>query len=137
MLNKIYKAGFILGFITLPLLVKAQEPLGGTYRFFFQANNIVSNYLVPIAFTLALLVFFWGIVKYIWGEGHGKDDGRKIMIWGVIALFVMSSIWGIIYFLRREVGIGDQPYMPIPTIGGDSSSGPTGKAGDGYTDPIK
>lgn len=76
------------------------------------AKNFITLYLIPIAFTLALLFFFWGVAKYIWSEGQSKEDGRKIMIWGIVALFVMSSVWGIIAFIQNDLLGG-----PVNTAG--------------------
>ncbi len=58
---------------------------------------------------LALLVFFWGIAVFIFrGDSEGnKERGRNIMIWGVIALFVMISVWGIIDLVQRDLGIDE------------------------------
>lgn len=59
------------------------------------------NVLIPILVGLALLGFFWGIFRY--GFAANSDDGRaearRIMIWGLIGLFVMVSIWGILRIL--------------------------------------
>lgn len=126
MLNKIYFSFFLVAF---PVFVFA-ENLTKTSGLLGSLKNIVTNILIPIAFTLALLFFFWGVAKYIWSEGQGKEDGRKIMIWGIVALFVMSSVWGIIYFIRGELGINDNSTVPIPTIGG-SGSGSGGISGSG------
>lgn len=74
------------------------------------ALNIVTNFLIPIAFGLCLLYFFWGIVKYI-KTGAGSEaaakEGRRIMTWGIVGLFVAASIWGIVRFLRSELSIPD------------------------------
>src|SRR3989344_55959 len=58
--------------------------------------------LIPLVIGIALLVFFWGLVKFIFAQGSEtvKADGKKIMIWGLIALFVMMSVWGIISFFQ-------------------------------------
>jgi len=79
---------------------------------------LVTDLLIPIAFALCLLYFFWGVAKYIKSEGSGKAEGRQIMIWGVVALFVASSIWGIIVFIRNEVGLKNVPVeiKPIKPI---------------------
>ena len=114
MLNKIYKIGFISAIITSPLFVFAQ--LENTDAFFENAYNIVKVRLIPLVFTLALLVFFWGVVKYIWSEGTGKEEGRKIMVWGIIALFVMSSVWGLVGFIQVSIGIDAGTTPKIPTI---------------------
>ena len=51
--------------------------------------------LLPVVVGVAILVFFWGLVKYIFAQGseEAKADGKKIMFWGAVALFVMFSIW--------------------------------------------
>ena len=76
----------------------------------------ITNTLIPIVFTLALLFFFWGVAKYIWGEGMGKEEGKKIMIWGVVALFVMASVWGLVAFIQGEFTISANTVGTIPTI---------------------
>ena len=137
MLNKIYKIILSSVFVLFPIFSFAQQ-LEKTKDLFWAAKYIVTDMLVPLAFILALLFFFWGIAKYIRSAGSEKDEGKIIMVWGIVALFVMASVWGLVAFLQTELLGGPGPNsIPIPTIGGDSSGGPTGKAGDGYTDPIK
>ncbi|MEK7669140.1 MAG: hypothetical protein AAB350_00915 [Patescibacteria group bacterium] len=116
MLNKIYKKSFLVLIILLPMISFGVQ-LGETSIFFTNLYNLVKMVLVPLVFTLALLFFFWGVAKYIWSEGTEKAQGKQIMIWGVVALFVMSSIWGLVYFIQDELGITDDGLgMPIPTI---------------------
>jgi hypothetical protein len=63
--------------------------------------------VTPVIASLALLVFFWGLVKFIRKSGEGDiKDGRDLMIWGGLALFVMVSVWGILRFLSGEFGFG-------------------------------
>ncbi len=79
------------------------------------------NLATPIVVALALLYFFWGLAKYILaaGEKDSKDEGRKIMIWGVIALFVMVSVWGIINVVRDTFNLDDNTIdVPIVDIQG-------------------
>ncbi len=54
--------------------------------------------VTPIVVTLALVFFFWGVAQFILHSGDEKtrDDGKKKILWGIIALFVMFSIKGII-----------------------------------------
>jgi hypothetical protein len=116
MLNKICKISFISAILASPVFALAQ--LGQTNMILKAVQFAVTDTLIPIVFTLGLLLFFWGVVKYIWSEGNGKEEGKKFMIWGVIALFVMSSVWGIIRFVQGEIpGLGNNSSMPIPKIG--------------------
>ncbi len=79
----------------------------------------VTNALIPIAVTLAVLAFFWYLVKFIW---YGKEDAeaKKVglagMGWSIIALFVMVSIWGLVGFIGSITGVEQGGKVPIPTI---------------------
>lgn len=116
MLNKINKICFTFGLMVLPVFASAA--LVETAGLLTQAYMIIKGVVIPLVFSLALLLFFWGMVKYIWSEGQGKEEGKKIMIWGVVALFVMSSVWGLVAFIQSELLGGSSPTnMPIPTIG--------------------
>ena len=114
MLNKICKTSFVTTVAVLPMITYGA--LDKTSAFFTSAKDIVTNILIPLAFTLALLFFFWGVAKYIWSAGDAKEEGKKIMVWGVIALFVMSSIWGIINFLKTDIGGLNNTTMTIPKL---------------------
>ena len=72
--------------------------------------------LVPVLEVLALLVFFWGLVKFIFrigGDEKAVAEGKKLMIWGLVALFIMVCIWGILSFLSGSFGFTYQfPLLP-------------------------
>jgi hypothetical protein len=65
---------------------------------------------IGILVTLALAAFFWGLVRYIFklGGKEGSDEGKKIMTYGLVALFVMVSVWGIITFAQNFIGVNDK-----------------------------
>ncbi len=73
---------------------------------------------LPVVAGFALLAFFWGLAKFIFrvgGDENAVNDGKNLMIWGVIALFVMISIWGIIAFVYRDIGFSRPfgvPFLP-------------------------
>jgi hypothetical protein len=79
-------------------------------RTFMDIVNIFIDLIlmtIPVVASLALLVFFWGLVKFIWnvsGDEKAITEGKSLMIWGIIALFVLVSIWGILRFMSAEVG---------------------------------
>ncbi|MBP9668891.1 MAG: hypothetical protein KBE09_01220 [Candidatus Pacebacteria bacterium] len=78
--------------------------------------NLVQGFLsalVPMIITIAIIVFFWGLVKYLMEVGDKKSEGLQIMMYGIIALFVMVSIWGIIKLLQATFKVGDtNPIVP-------------------------
>lgn len=62
--------------------------------------------ITPIIVALALVYFFWGLAKYILASGEGKDEGKSMMIWGIIALFVMVSVWGLVGLIGNTFSVG-------------------------------
>lgn len=87
------------------------------------ASDLITGILIPLAFALCLLYFFWGVVKYIRtgaGSEEAAKEGKRIMVWGIIGLFIAVSIWGIITFIRTELGIPDVQNVDRPLIEGGS-----------------
>ena len=96
--------------LTLLIIIPNMTFAAGVTDLIDAASDIVSTVLIPLAFALALLYFFWGMVKYIRtgaGSEEATKEGKKIMVWGIVGLFIVSSIWGIITFIRSELGIPD------------------------------
>jgi len=93
----------------LPLFAFAQD-LSGIQTIVESIGNIIST-LIPIVFAIILLVFFWGLARYVLaaGDEEQKVQGRKLMVGGVIALFVAASVWGIVIFVQNIVGINSNP----------------------------
>ena len=113
----------------VPLLVGAQgAPVqtGNISAFVTQIGGIL-NALLPVLVTLAVLFFFWGLALFIFsaGDESARDRGKSIMIWGVIALFIIVSIWGIIAFIGQLFGIGQGGEAPTPGVGGIGDVGIT------------
>ena len=78
------------------------------------------NPLIGILVGVALLVFFWGLVRFIFhvgGDEKAVEEGKRIMTWGLIAFFVMISVWGIIAFVQGELLPGGNsapnPFQPL------------------------
>lgn len=76
--------------------------------------NTILNAAIGLFITLAIVVFFWGLIKYLWHiNSEGAHEGLSIMFWGVIAVFVMVSIWGIIRLLQSTFGVtSTDPVIP-------------------------
>mgnify|MGYP001557951931 CR=1 FL=1 len=140
------KALSLLALAGLPLVASAQSINLSPLERLLGAVAAIIGALVPILVTLALVVFFWGLVKYLWGASGkaGHQKGKDLMNWGLVTLFVMVSVWGIIDLMQRALNIdenakGKSPQILYPGAGGyrsvNSSSGGSGPlfGNDGYT----
>jgi hypothetical protein len=87
-------------------------------------GNLI-NTATPIVVALALLGFFWGLAIFIFSAGDEKKrgQGRNIMIWGILALFVMLSVFGIIATLQSTLQLNTYNTIPIPTVNTNTNGG--------------
>ena len=85
------------------------------------------NSLIPIIFGLSLIYFFWGIAQFILhdaGNEKTREAGKKKIMWGVVALFVFISIYGIIKYIGDTLGI--ETNIRSSTSGGSGGTTSTG-----------
>lgn len=92
-----------LALVILPVVTYAQdvESLIDTF------SDIISS-LVPVIISLAVLFFLWGLLKYVTAKGaEDKEGAMRTMITGIIVLFVMISIWGLVGIFQDTLGVGE------------------------------
>ena len=54
------------------------------------------NLIIPVLFALALVFFMVACVRYVMQAGEGGGEVRGQIVWGLIALFVLFTAWGLI-----------------------------------------
>lgn len=100
-----------VGAALLPLVAFAQGADLDYFDTTIGAIQDIVNALVPLLTGVALVVFIWGVIRYVTaGESDEKKaQARGLMIYGVIALFVIVSVWGLVNVLQDIVlgGTGD------------------------------
>jgi len=73
---------------------------------------IIVAAIIPLIFALAFMFFLWGVFKFISAnDPKTKQDAQKLVWWGIIGLFVMVSVWGIIRILGDTLGV-DSTVVP-------------------------
>jgi uncharacterized membrane protein len=77
--------------------------------FEFIVNRIIEllNIGVLIFIALGIITFFWGIVIYIFRSGdEGKrKEGVNYIMYGILGIFVMVAVWGIVQIFSSMLGI--------------------------------
>lgn len=67
--------------------------------------------LVPaekVIFAAGMFLFVYGLVEFLWNvdEGEAQNVGKQHMLWGIIGVFIMVSVVGIISIIENTFGIG-------------------------------
>jgi hypothetical protein len=72
-------------------------------------NFYIINPLIRILFALAFLIFVWGIIQYVLQRDSvdAKGQGRQHMIWGLVGLAIMTSVFFIVRIITTTLGIDE------------------------------
>ncbi|MBP9748174.1 MAG: hypothetical protein KBD17_00905 [Candidatus Pacebacteria bacterium] len=70
--------------------------LAGVLQYF---TCLIGSAVIPFLFAVAVVSFIWGAIKFFIidaDEEAKREQGRQFMFWGIIALTVMISVWGLV-----------------------------------------
>lgn len=83
----------------------------------------IAQGLMGLIIALAVLLFLVGVLRYV-AAGDNEDarkKGRDLIIYGVIGLAVMVSVWGLVSMILLTFGLEDSnsnvpdvPVLPTP-----------------------
>jgi hypothetical protein len=76
--------------------------------------------LIPVFFAVAIIFFFWSMIKFIQNAGSNPakaGEAKMGIVWSLVAIAVMASVWGIVAFLGGIFGVN--------TSGGGTIQPPT------------
>lgn len=105
-------------FALTPVLVSAQEFKEFT-NFAVKIMAFINGTLVPLVFTLAFIVFLWGMFRFFVYGGHDENEqskGKQLMIYGIVGFVLMVSIWGIVNLLANGLGFSGEGLQNMPDI---------------------
>ena len=104
-------------YVLSPLLASAQNPIAifdtsspgfnKTLNFTGFANKLggVANSVIPFLIGVAVVAIIWGIFRYIAAGSDAERiaEGRKTIIYGIGAIFLMLSFWGLVLVIKNSL----------------------------------
>jgi hypothetical protein len=74
--------------------------------------------IINLLLVVATLVFLWGIIKYIsaGGDAAKVKEARSYILWGLIGLAIMASVWAIVWFINRSISGSGKQEQEIPSF---------------------
>lgn len=80
-------------------------------------QNIV-DVVIPFIIGLAVLVFIYGLFQFITsaGDEEARGNAKHLIIWSVIAVFVMVSVWGLVNILSGTFNLNKAVTIPVSTV---------------------
>lgn len=69
----------------------------------------ISSVIIPLLVSLAIMVFIYGVITYIISadDEEKRKVGRSYILYGIIGIFVIVSVWGLVNILSNTFGISN------------------------------
>jgi hypothetical protein len=76
--------------------------------------------LLPAFIGLVIIGFAYGLFIYVKGGAKEQEEGKKIMIWGTLAVVILLSIYGLAGLFQNIFGAsgGDESINPPTSLTG-------------------
>jgi hypothetical protein len=66
----------------------------------------ILNPIIALLFAAALVMFLWGVADMIRNveDQKNRKEGQRHMFWGIVGMFIMVAVWGIIAVIKNTIG---------------------------------
>ena len=101
----VYSVAGVLGFLPAAAFAQYQVQTGFVDSVINLINKLIS-FAFPALTAIAVIVFIFMLIKFIMAEPAKKEEGRKYLIYSLVALFIIVSLFGILKVLQNVTGTG-------------------------------
>lgn len=98
----------IVSSLTLfPLMVSAQFDGSDAESLFVSAHSLITGRIIPLFIALALTYTIYSVVQFMAAsdDSQQREEKKQQIFWGIIGLFVITSIWGLIAIIGDSFGL--------------------------------
>lgn len=84
----------------------------------------IGNVVIELLIAFAVIYIIVTVVRFIMSDGEKRGELRTSILWGIVGLFVILSIWGLVRILTNTFRTdnrnipsqinGEVPRIPLP-----------------------
>ncbi|MEK7068813.1 MAG: hypothetical protein AAB947_00355 [Patescibacteria group bacterium] len=80
-------------------------------------RDFIINPAILLIFTSGFFLFVWGLVQFLLNlnQGGENEEGKQHILWGIVGMFIMASIYGILALLDNTFDLG--AFSGTPDLG--------------------
>jgi uncharacterized membrane protein len=124
-MNRIKKIGLIV-LAFMPAVAFAQASSTWIVSILAVVQTVL-GYVLPIVIVLGVIWVIWGIIQFVTNTDEEERSKAKMhILYGIIGLFVIISIFGLVGFVQNLLGVGggalNQNQIPCVIGGGFNGS---------------
>lgn len=106
-MKKIVKHAGFVGLLAASAAVPSMAAAQASFESILGTFGNLINQIIPILIAGALAYFIFGVIKFvIASDADAKEGARKVVVQGVIGLFVIVSVWGLVGLVQNSLNIG-------------------------------
>ena len=77
--------------------------------FLNKLNELVLNPVIKLLFAVSFVYFIFGVIRFLSADASDKGgkriEARNSILWGIVGMLIMFSVYGIIRFVLATFGI--------------------------------
>ena len=79
------------------------------YSFLNNLNRLILNPLILLLFAVAFIYFIYSVIRFLsidaGDKGTKRIEARNSILWALVGMLIMFSVYGIIRFVLATFGI--------------------------------
>lgn len=97
---------FFTQYIFIPI---AHAEVDGFSSLLGRINENLINPLIMVLFALAFVQFVYGLFNFFGNRDNSEalEKGKSHLLWGIVGMAIMVSVFGIMAFMTSTIGVGD------------------------------
>jgi hypothetical protein len=102
----------LFSFLALPSFAFAQTT--SLQTFLINIVKFINNNIIPMLFTIALLIFIWNVFRFFVIESakpDGREKAKRHALYSIIAFVFLVSIWGIVNMFVNGFGLYGRTFV--------------------------
>ncbi len=113
------------GIILIPVLAIAAQPILSTFTTnetqglgkIFKDLGGIFNAIIPLLMVAATVFFLWGVLQFVTsgGDEDKRKEGRDHIIYGLIGLFIMVAVWGLVGAIQGTFNLTETTNVNLPS----------------------
>ncbi len=95
---------FLITYLWIPL-----AHADAASQFLGKVNRHIINPIILVLFALAFVQFARGMLRFFQAQEKGSElkEAKNHMLWGIVGMAIMVSVFGIMRLLTGTLGLGD------------------------------
>lgn len=83
----------------------SQTASGATPSIIDKIKSDIIQPIIYLLFAVAVMYFLFGLMEFVRNQDNeeARGAGQKHMLWGIIGLAIMFSVYGILYLINQTV----------------------------------